>query len=105
MRQILMTSGGIPASTLSLDARDFFQKILKMRARLIAERKGAMNQGMITEFTHARNWFNHWDPNSQQCASYISKHQQRILTIIPGKGCSAHESLIQEFNSIVSCFN
>lgn len=105
MRQILMVHVNIPASTLSIDARDFFKKALMIRAKLLAAKKGNCSAAMIAEFSAAKNWFNHWAPNSRQCAAYIIRHQDRIKMILPGEGSCSHDSLLQSFNSIITCYS
>ena len=89
--------------SMDVDARDFLKKILNVRGKLIAEKKGNWSNGAVIDaYSHAKRWFNHWSPTSAQCAAYIKSNADQIRMIIPGPGCSAHECFIETYNTILS---
>lgn len=93
----------VPAAILQIDARGYLIKVLRMRGKLIAEKKGRWNDGaLISAYSIVKRWFEFYNPTNAQCAAYIRKNQDTIAMIIPGKGCAAHQSLMQTYNQITA---
>jgi len=103
MRTALMYIGDPAPVNCSVDAKAFMKKVLRMRARLIAERKGNLTTTMLKNYTAVMNWYQFYSPSSDNCARYIRKNRAPIEMIIPGAGCAAHKSLMNELNLICQC--
>lgn len=104
MVQTLMTQmGAVPPAAMQVDAKQFLIKILRMRGKLIAEKKGRWNDGsVIHDYTTIKRWFEFYKPNPTQCAAYIRMNCDMISNIMPGKACTAHESLNKDFFQITT---
>lgn len=103
MRTALMYIGDPVPVNCAVDAKAFMAKVLRIRARLIAEKKGNISTEMVKQFSTVMNWYKFYSPNKDNCARYIRKNKAVIEMIIPGKGCSSHQSLINELNLICTC--
>ena len=93
------------AAPNGLSAKKFIEKTLRVRARLLAEKKGSQHSSVLAAFNNVRNWYRFWKPTEQQCAAYIQRHRNLFELIIPGKDSKCHSSLMNELNLFTNGIN
>jgi ribosomal 50S subunit-associated protein YjgA (DUF615 family) len=86
-----------------MTSREFINKIIRMRSRLIKDGKGHRNSAaIISAIKKLKIWLEAYPKASEhQVRNFLRSHSEEVFFILPGKGSRAHDSLMQQLNSIL----
>jgi hypothetical protein len=93
------------AAPNGLSAKKFIEKTLRVRARLLAEKKGSQHSSVLAAYNNVRNWYQFWKPTEQQCAAYVQRHRDLFELIIPGNQSKCHKAFLHELTLITNGIN
>lgn len=99
MTQLLMSSQYAGTHPVP-GAASFLKKVVRVRSKLLAEKKGNCSGSMIDTHKQIKKWIEFYNPTDAQCAKYCLRNRSMVAMIIPGPGSPIHESLTNQLDDI-----
>lgn len=88
---------------MSTGARDFANKLIRMRTYLVQNGKSYRNEMAVYKaIKRLKSWLDFYPAASdEQVARYLQKNADAVMALMPGTRSAAHQSLQQQFNNLI----